>query len=150
MTNIEEHIQKAIKEGQFDNLPGKGKPLKLDDNPHENPDWRLAYILLKNSGFSLPWLEARREIEEDLAQAQSELQRTWDYRQRALAENPQANLANDAWQRAVAAYHLRIGEINKRILNYNLTVPTAHFQMLAVDADRERLKLSDPPSKQTP
>ena len=29
---VEERIQKAQEEGVFDNLPGKGKPLQLDDD----------------------------------------------------------------------------------------------------------------------
>lgn len=130
MTNIEEHIRKAIEEGQFDNLPGKGKPLKLDENPHESPEWRLTYIMLKNSGFSLPWLETRHEIEEAIEKAYTELKRAWDDRQ----PNQQAT---GEWQRAVEVYRQRISEINKRISGYNLAVPSSHFQMLLVHADRE-------------
>lgn len=32
MPNIEELIQKAIAEGKFDDLPGQGKPLNLEDD----------------------------------------------------------------------------------------------------------------------
>lgn len=135
MPDIEEHIRKAIEEGQFDNLPGKGKPLKLEENPHENPEWRLTYIMLKNSGFSLPWLEERREIEEELEQAHASLQRAWDQRK-------SDRLAEDAWQRAVEAYRLRVGELNKRILHYNLSVPSAQFQMWVVNADQAIQRLS--------
>ncbi|MEA3440806.1 MAG: DUF1992 domain-containing protein [Chloroflexota bacterium] len=58
MTGIEEHIRRAMEEGKFDDLPGKGKPLRLDHNPHEDPQWRTAYRMLRNSGFTLPWIEA--------------------------------------------------------------------------------------------
>ncbi len=47
MPNIEDLIQRAIQEGKFSDLPGKGKPLRLDDNPHADPDWQLAYHLLE-------------------------------------------------------------------------------------------------------
>ena len=40
--NIEEQIRRAIQEGKFDDLPGKGKPLKLDENPFEESEWRMA------------------------------------------------------------------------------------------------------------
>ena len=63
MPNIEELIQRAIQEGKFSDLPGKGKPLRLDENPHADPDWQLAYHLLKENSFSLPWLELRQELE---------------------------------------------------------------------------------------
>ena len=41
--SIEEIIRRAIQEGKFDDLPGKGEPLQLDDNPHEDPEWRAAH-----------------------------------------------------------------------------------------------------------
>ena len=55
--SIEEIIRQAMQEGKFDDLPGKGKPLNLDQNPHQDPDWRVAHHLLKSAGFSLPWIE---------------------------------------------------------------------------------------------
>jgi len=57
--NAEEQIRRAIEEGKFDNLPGKGKPLNLEQNPFEDPEWRLANHVLITSGFSLPWIEKR-------------------------------------------------------------------------------------------
>jgi Domain of unknown function (DUF1992) len=58
----EERIQKAIEEGVFDNLPGKGKPLKLDDDRDVPEDLRLTYKILKNSNCLPPELELRKEI----------------------------------------------------------------------------------------
>jgi len=37
---IDEIIRRAIEEGQFDDLPGKGKPLRLDEDPNSDPAWR--------------------------------------------------------------------------------------------------------------
>ena len=47
----ERKIQEAMREGQFDNLPGRGRPQKLEDLSHLPPEMRLAYIILKNSGY---------------------------------------------------------------------------------------------------
>lgn len=47
----ERKIEEAMEEGQFDNLPGAGKPLALDDCSHLPPDMRMAYTILKNSGY---------------------------------------------------------------------------------------------------
>ena len=47
----EQKILAAMREGQFDNLPGSGRPQKLEDLSHLPEDLRLAYIALKNSGF---------------------------------------------------------------------------------------------------
>ena len=46
----ERKIEQALEEGQFDNLPGAGKPLHLEDLSRLPPEARMAYIILKNSG----------------------------------------------------------------------------------------------------
>ena len=80
MPNIEEQLRKAIEEGKFDDLPGKGKPLHLDEiNPHADSDWELAYHIIKEGGFTLPWIETIREIEKDIETARKELQRAWKW-----------------------------------------------------------------------
>ncbi|MDR1873283.1 MAG: DUF1992 domain-containing protein [Deltaproteobacteria bacterium] len=48
----ERKIQEAMKEGQFDNLPGRGRPQVLEDLSGWPDDSRLAYIILKNSGYA--------------------------------------------------------------------------------------------------
>jgi hypothetical protein len=47
----ERKIQEAMAEGQFDNLPGRGQPQKLEDLSGLPEDLRLAYIVLKNSSY---------------------------------------------------------------------------------------------------
>src|SRR5881396_1012155 len=59
---IEERIQAAQKEGVFDNLPGKGKPLKLDDDSSVPEDLRLTFKVLKNSNCLPIEMEMRKEI----------------------------------------------------------------------------------------
>ncbi len=64
----EQRIQEAIQKGEFDDLPGKGKPLQLEDLSHVPEELRLAYKVLKNAGFLPPEVELLREIKtvEDL------------------------------------------------------------------------------------
>ena len=81
MTNIEEHIRRAMEEGKFEDLPGKGEPLNLEENPLEDPEWRMANHILRSSGFTLPWIETYREIEQVLEVARKSLLRTWTWRQ---------------------------------------------------------------------
>ena len=47
----EEKIREAMAERDFDNLPGAGKPLPLDDDSHLPPDVRMARKILKNAGY---------------------------------------------------------------------------------------------------
>lgn len=40
--NVNKQIEEAMERGEFSNLPGKGKPLKLDVNPFLTPQARMA------------------------------------------------------------------------------------------------------------
>lgn len=59
---IEKRIKEASEKGEFDNLPGKGKPLNLDDDSRIPEDLRLAYKILKNANCLPPEIELRKEI----------------------------------------------------------------------------------------
>ncbi len=59
---VEEKIQEAIRRGDFDNLPGCGEPLQLEDDSHLPDDLRLAYKVLKNADCLPPELQLRKDI----------------------------------------------------------------------------------------
>ena len=90
--SVEEIIRRAIQEGKFDDLPGKGKPLQLDQTPHEDPEWRAAHYILKTGGFSLPWIESLNEIESNLLNARSDLSQAWMWRQGVNADQIEHHL----------------------------------------------------------
>ena len=46
---IEEKIKEAMENGEFNNLPGKGKPLDLSEYFKAPPHLRMGYSLLKNA-----------------------------------------------------------------------------------------------------
>ena len=48
---IEAKIAEAQAAGAFDDLPGAGKPLDLDDDRLVPEDVRAAYRILKNAGY---------------------------------------------------------------------------------------------------
>ncbi len=58
----EEKIKKAQERGDFDDLPGKGRPLELEDDSNVPDDVRLAYKVLKNAGYTPPELDVNKEI----------------------------------------------------------------------------------------
>lgn len=140
MPNIEDAISRAMQEGHFDNLPGKGKPLKLDENPHEDPAWRVANRILKNGGFSLPWIESLREIETELEKARDALSRTWSW-QASHSEKPAPEVELE-WSRVQLVFREKIQNINQRILTYNLEVPSDRFQKRLLDPEREIQKIT--------
>ncbi len=58
----EEKIREAMARGEFANLPGAGKPLRLEDDSMVPGELRVAYKILKNAGCVPPELELRKEI----------------------------------------------------------------------------------------
>ena len=68
---VEERIRRAIEKGEFDDLPGAGEPLALEDDSSVPEELRLAYKILKNAECLPPEVELRKEIEktEDLLAA---------------------------------------------------------------------------------
>lgn len=57
----ERHILDAQRQGEFDNLPGSGEPLTLDEDLHVPPELRAGYRLLKNAGCLPPELQQCKE-----------------------------------------------------------------------------------------
>jgi hypothetical protein len=59
---VERRIQAAVARGEFDNLPGAGRPLALDDDKLVPEELRVAYRLLKNAGYVPPEMAQIVEI----------------------------------------------------------------------------------------
>jgi hypothetical protein len=72
---VEERIQKAQREGVFQNLPGAGKPIQFED-ANIPEDLRIAYKILKNANFLPPEIELRKQIQktEDMLSGMEDIQ----------------------------------------------------------------------------
>jgi len=57
----EERIARAVADGEFDRLPGAGRPLELDDDLLVPAEVRMSNRILKNAGCIPPELEALKE-----------------------------------------------------------------------------------------
>lgn len=58
----EQRILEAAARGDFDDLPGTGRPLDLDDDLLVPEDLRMAYRILKNAGYVPPEVQTLKEI----------------------------------------------------------------------------------------
>lgn len=58
---VDRAIKDAQEAGEFDNLPGHGKPLQLDDDAYAG-DWAVGFRVLKNAGMAPLWMELDKEI----------------------------------------------------------------------------------------
>jgi hypothetical protein len=61
---VEALIRQAQERGEFDNLPGKGKPIDLTAYFETPEDVRLAQSVLKNAGMTPPEVQLLKEIAE--------------------------------------------------------------------------------------
>lgn len=61
---VEQRIDEARARGDFDDLAGAGRPLRLEDLSLVPEELRAAYLLLKNAGYLPPEVCARQEITE--------------------------------------------------------------------------------------
>ncbi len=158
---IDEQIREAQAQGQFDNLPGKGKPLDLTPNPFAG-DREMAFKVLRDAGYAPEWIELDKAIRFRLERARMTLARAWTWYEdssreldgappsvatRAAALVPRRLRARHyqagqerhlaAWQAAVATFHEEVAAINLQIAELNLKVPSPRFQRVKVDAERE-------------
>jgi hypothetical protein len=111
-STVDKQIREAEERGDFDHLPGKGKPQRLESWDDE---WGLASHVLKQAGETLPWIALGREIEE----AQTELQAMLS----EAASVPPAELA-----RARERYLRQAAALDKLLQEYAFEVPVRHLE----------------------
>ena len=58
----EQRILEALRNGDFDHLPGAGRPLVIEDEPFVSPEQRMANHILRNAGFAPPEIGLRRAM----------------------------------------------------------------------------------------
>ena len=61
---VESIIKEAMERGEFDNLPGEGKPIDLTAYFDTPEDVRMAYAMLKNAGVNSREVDLLKEIAE--------------------------------------------------------------------------------------
>ena len=69
--NVNKQIQEAMEQGDFDNLPGRGKRQQLEDNPFIPREVRMVNQMLKDNGFAPRWIEVDKEIRAESEQAEN-------------------------------------------------------------------------------
>ncbi len=123
MPNIEKIIREAMDNGAFENLKGHGQPLSMDINPNADPEWELAFHILKENGFAPAFIEERQAIETAVA---------------ALREALRTAMADaQAWSRSRAEFAAQIAEINVKIRHHNLGVPHEKLARALLNAESE-------------
>jgi DnaJ homolog subfamily C member 28 len=137
---VSERIEEAIERGDFDNLPGKGKPLNLDVNPNEPAEVQMAHRLLKNNDLAPAWMIDRRTLIDETEALRAQLQRKWQwYSDEYAAEEDETEreLMAEEWAAWLVLWEEATVDLNRRILNLNLSLPIWRMELLRVNLDRE-------------
>jgi len=136
---MDELIEEAMRSGAFDNLPGRGKPLNLINNPYA-PGTELAYQLLKDNNYTLPWIAQRQEILAGIDILRTEIGRDWRrYQAEFLPARDtliRASLER-GWRGRLDAWDEQIATLNKRIAGLNLKQPGEGLEILKLTLESE-------------
>ena len=141
--NVSEQIEKAMERGEFTNLPGEGKPLKLDTNPFLTPQVRMANRLLKENGFAPRWIELKKEIKQEKAQLEKLLINLKARRERLailIQQHPHRHEAisrsfEHELARGLAQYSEKLENLNQKIQRVNLLMPTRNRQYALINKE---------------
>lgn len=146
---VDQQIREAQERGEFDNLPGTGKPIDLTPNPHAQGQ-ELSFKILKDAGFAPEWIELDKAIRNKLHRARAALLRRRQWRDTRLRElmvrsdswsRSERSRVEASWQDAVSAFGLELEEINREIAELNLKVPSYRFQRSKLETACEVARL---------
>ena len=132
---VEQRIQEAMDNGAFDNLPGAGKPLQLNENPYQQPGQAWTFDWLKRNNFAPEWVERNKAIERELETARTRMETAWQH----YKNNP---TYPSSWQAAVTRFEDTLRKINKKIDDYNLVAPTVSAQRKHIHLESELRRIN--------
>lgn len=133
---VEDLIQESMAKGDFDNLSGKGKPLKkfsgcsyIDPMTHN-----LNRILIDN-GYQPEWILMQKEIKDTIEQLREAILVS-----RKKLGNPMTPAEQKQWNQVCEQFQENIRKLNKRINDFNLIVPILTRQKVHFDAQKEIIR----------
>ncbi|XP_007519800.2 dnaJ homolog subfamily C member 28 [Erinaceus europaeus] len=136
---VEDLIQESMAKGDFDNLSGKGKPLKkfsgcsyIDPMTHN-----LNRILIDN-GYQPEWILMQKEIKDTIDQLRGAILMS-----RKKLGNPMTPVEQKQWNQVCEQFHEDIRKLNKRVSDYNLIVPLLTRQKVHFNAQKEILRAQE-------
>ena len=124
MALIDEQINDAMRKGHFADLPGQGKPLRLEDDSHVPSHLRMAHKVLRDNDLVPDWMADGQEIDAARVKLMTAIQRVG-----------RGDLA------AIEALRASAKQYNRKVLSYNLKVPLGVAHKRHVDFELELSKL---------
>ena len=129
--NVSKQIQEAMERGDFNDLPGQGKPQRRDDNPYIPPAIRTVNQMLKDNGFAPRWIEVDKEIRAETENAEKLIENLKGRRSRLETQLRAQPLKRDKIRsvfelertRALEMYTVQLQQLNQKIQQWNLMMP---------------------------
>lgn len=137
---VDKKIREVIGDGDITHLPGAGEPLQMDE-ARSPEDMRMAYKIMKDHNVPPQWMVLAEELDKERVAILTRLKRyAKDYRGRmqdALRSGSMVRRRNaeDRWQEACDRLRDDTDAFNKKVLNYNLTVPRHIEHRVPLDLD---------------
>ncbi|MCA9885403.1 MAG: DUF1992 domain-containing protein [Anaerolineae bacterium] len=139
---IDEQVKRAIGDGDMQHLPGAGMPLNLDANDLNVPeDLRIAYKMMKDNDVAPEWIMTGQELYADKERIERRLQAfAKSYKDRLAEADRVASFilmreADERWQTACDRIRKEVNDYNKKVLNFNISVPPQINQRIPLNAD---------------
>lgn len=141
---VSKRIEEAMRRGDFDNLAGRGKPLRVENEPFVPEDQQMAYKLLKNNDMTPYWIAERKEMlrsietwRENFQRIVSEAHTAWV----SAASDERRVQVRQSWERWLRRWDEEITDLNRRIGLFNLKQPITHLEIYKLRVDDELRKV---------
>lgn len=143
---IEDLIEDGRRRGLFEDLPGKGKPLDLEQNIYEGSS-ALANQLMKANDIKPVWLSQRIRVSEDIDEFRVEIRRTWALYRASFEQSPgdtHRQALSLGWDDICRRWQKSIEKLNNEIETYNLKRPNGQMELLKLRLDDELKRIDAP------
>lgn len=127
-------IREAMANGEFDRLPGQGKPLSasMPNIALDDMSSRINQMLI-NSGFIPEWITLEQEMRDDLRKLKLKIARSWF----GLGQQPMMRDKWAKWETLKQEYILPdLISLNMKVDHFNLTVPILSRQFPRFELER--------------
>lgn len=143
---MEDLIEDGRRRGLFEDLPGKGKPLDLENNIYEGSN-TLANQLMKANDIKPVWLAQRIGVSEKIDELRSDIARAWE-RYRSVLTHAHGDSHRQAlavgWDDQCHRWQQSIEKLNKEIETFNLKRPRGQTELLKLRLGDELKRIEAP------
>lgn len=144
---VGQRIEEAMRQGYFDNLPGRGRPLNLEKNPFVPDDMQMANKLLESNKLVPGWIGERKSVLAQIERFRTKLQETtarYLYAFRTTDDTAYQAELRSQWRLQVEAWREDVRMLNRRIETVNMQQPAAHLEILKLILDDELARAGIP------